>query len=99
MVRGIRSPLLQIFRRGQKALVLHGLPFHYIVVGENGHAPRCQHLITTGVIEMVMTVDGKLDRKFCQRLNFANKFFESFGSKERVENQHAFIANDKARVA
>ena len=48
---------------------------------------------------MVMTVDGKLDGKFCQRLDLADELFQSGGREERIKDQHAFIADNKTGVA
>ena len=99
LFRRIRSPFLQILWRWQKAFVLCRLPLRDVVVGDDGHAASDQDLVTAGVIEMVMTVDGKLDGKFCQRLDFADEFFHCGGREERVKDQHTFIADDKAGIA
>ena len=68
----IGLPFLQFFGRWKKALVLHGLPLHHVIVRDNRNAARRQHLIPTCVIEMVMAVDGILDWFIGEPLNFAD---------------------------
>ena len=58
-----------------------------------------QHLITTRVIKVVVTVDGELDWELCDRLNLGNQLFDCHRRKESVEDEHAVSADYKSRIA
>src|ERR1043166_7430161 len=61
----------QILWRRQKAFVLRRLPNHDVVMRDDRHIPRDQHLIATRMIEVIVTVDCVLDWEFRERLNFS----------------------------
>src|SRR5213078_2804110 len=62
---GVRSSLLQFFRRREKASVFCCLPLSYLVVRDNGYASRRQDLIAARVIEMVVSINRLFDGLVC----------------------------------
>ena len=57
-----------------------------------------QYLITTRMIEMVMTVHRELDRQFRERMNLGDQFFDCRGRKEGVEDQNAIVTDYKTGI-
>ena len=93
------APLLQLLGRGQEAAVLRRLPLHHVVVRHDGHAARGEDLIAAGVIEVVVRVDGELDRLRRQFGDLGDEHLRGRRSEKCIDHDHAAVADDEAGVA
>ena len=67
-------------------------------MGDDGDAARRENLISAGMIQVVMAVDGVLDRLRSLLPDLRNQFFDRRRRKESVEDQHAIITDYKSCV-
>src|ERR1044072_3882014 len=70
----IGAAFFQISRRWYEALVFYSLPLHQVVMPNNRNTARAQNLITAGMVEMVVAVDGVLNGELCLRFDYFDQF-------------------------
>src|SRR5215831_2116016 len=83
----------------EKACVLGGDPVASVLLGNDGNVTFCKHLISTTVVQMVVTVDGVENRLSGPCLDFLDQFLGRGWGGKRVDYENSTIADDETSVA
>src|SRR6185295_9432382 len=99
LFRRVGFTFLKLIGRREKAPILCRLPDRDIIVRDDRYVAAGQHLIATGVIEVIVSIDRVPNWLRRQLADLADKFLDRNRSEECIDDEHSAVANHESGVA